>query len=89
MSNIEEVFPLHQAASAGKIAVVQDLLAKGADKNERNNNGQTPLIEAVKGNHIELLQYLVEQGADKEKADSDSYTALMHAADKGELRVVR
>ena len=32
MSNIEEEFPLHQAAKAGKIDVVQDLLENGEDK---------------------------------------------------------
>ena len=37
MSNIEGEFPLHEAVKAGKIDVVQDLLAKGADKDEGNN----------------------------------------------------
>ena len=85
MSNIEGEFPLHQAARVGEIDVVQDLLAKGADKDEGNNKGHTPLIEAAIKNHLDVMQYLVEQGADKEKANINGGTALMAAAAKGHI----
>ena len=46
MSNAETI-PLHEAAKAGKLDAVQDLLAKGADKDETNNKGYTPLMIAA------------------------------------------
>ena len=42
MSNIVGEFPLHQAAREGKVDIVLELLAKGADKDETNNLGETP-----------------------------------------------
>ena len=38
---------LHKAVKDGEVNVVKDLLAKGADKDEKNDKGQTPLIMAV------------------------------------------
>ena len=75
MSNTKGKFPLHQAAEAGEVDIVKDLLAKGADKDEKNDLGWTPLISAVIGNHLNVVQCLV----DKEKASNDG-TALMQAA---------
>ena len=51
---IEGEYPLHRAASAGTIPVVQDLLAKGAAKDGSNELGQTPLIVAVTANHLQV-----------------------------------
>ena len=35
MSSAEGKFPLHRAAKDGEVNVVKDLLAKGADKDEK------------------------------------------------------
>ena len=89
MSNIEGKFSLHQAAKAGEVEIVKDLLAKGADKNEKNDEGWTPLIEAVVANHLGVVQCLVEQDVEKDKANNDGATALMYAAQEGHIEVLR
>ena len=68
MSHTEGKFPLHQAAEDGEENVVKALLAKGADKDEKNDLGITPLIVAVIANHLNVVQCLLEQGAEMEKA---------------------
>lgn len=40
------------------------LLQRGAEANEMDREGWTPLRPAVKWNRIDLLQFLVDQGAD-------------------------
>ena len=60
MSDIEGEFLLHQAEKAGEVNVVNDLLANGADKNEKNNKGETPLMVVVDENHLEVVSILVE-----------------------------
>ena len=74
MSNIEANFPFHQAAKSGKVNVLKDLLAKGADKNEKNNKGQTPLIVAVIERHLNVVRCLLEEGAEKDEADTKGTT---------------
>ena len=64
--------------------MVKDLLAKGADKDEKNNQGNTPLIVTIIKNHLNVVQFLVEQGADMEKVDNNGATALMNAAAGGD-----
>ena len=59
MSNIEGNLPLHQAAKAGELNVVKDLLAKGADKEERNDLGETSLMVAAFYGRLVVLSYLV------------------------------
>ena len=79
MSTTEENFPLHQAASAGKLDVVQDLLAKGGDKDEKNSKGLTPLITAIISNHLNVVECLLEQGAEMDMADNSGHTPFFYA----------
>ena len=53
---------IHQAALDGDVNVVKDLISKGADKDEKNNEGDTPLIVAVCANHLNVVQCLVQHG---------------------------
>jgi uncharacterized protein len=55
---------LIRAAATGDIAKVNEFLASGADVNERNSHGVTPLMAAAYKGNTELAQFLVEKGAD-------------------------
>lgn len=85
---------LKVAVASGHRAVVELLLQRGANANEKDNQGWTPLHTATKNGQAEILRLLLEHGADvstKVKyADDDntapaSLTALMLAAEFGHV----
>lgn len=55
--------PLHFAAQAGQIDVVEYLVAEGADVNAENISGETPLQLAVDKGHKEVAEFLFQKGA--------------------------
>jgi hypothetical protein len=56
--------PLHYAVMKGALAVVNRLLARGADVNSRTKSGTTPLHTAALYNRYEAAQALLARGAD-------------------------
>ena len=60
---------LADAAFAGDLDLVRELLVQGHNINERGEVNETPLHLAVIRGQIELVRYLVEQGADLEAKD--------------------
>ena len=79
---------LYDAAEAGDLERVQVLVEQGADKDEVNEDGQTPLYIAACIGHLAVVRYLVEQGADMEKVYFE-WTPLIIASIHGKLEVVR
>ena len=72
---------LHQAAYAGHRAIVEALLAAGADAAAVDAQGRTPLLEAARGGALAVLDALLEHlpggGADAATAvDAGGRTAL-------------
>jgi|GEM_PF-1721144 len=66
--------------------VIELLLKAGADPNERDVIGDTPLFET---HNVEVLQMLIAAGAKPNLRDRDGATALyMHADDADALRVL-
>jgi ankyrin repeat protein len=52
--------PLHIAASQGKAEAVRTLLELGADKNAKDDQGQTALELAKKYNHSVIVEILLQ-----------------------------
>ena len=78
MAGTKKKFLLHKAAKAGKkVDLVKDLLAKGADKDQKNNEGRTPLIVAVIEGHQNMVQCLLEQGAQMEETDDEGIACFI------------
>ncbi|MBN3323034.1 INO1A synthase, partial [Atractosteus spatula] len=79
--------PLIKAAHLGKIRLVRLLLEGGAQVNERNQKGETPLLAACKTRQgdqpvtskLKLLSYLLDHQADPNGQDRTGRTALMYA----------
>ena len=63
---------------------VKLLVSKGADVNEKDYNGETPLMAGVQSadKPVEITKYLIEKGADVNAKDNKGRTALMMASSK-------
>eukprot|EP00276_Gloeochaete_wittrockiana_P008246 CAMPEP_0184655204 /NCGR_PEP_ID=MMETSP0308-20130426/12817_1 /TAXON_ID=38269 /ORGANISM="Gloeochaete witrockiana, Strain SAG 46.84" /LENGTH=1011 /DNA_ID=CAMNT_0027091533 /DNA_START=381 /DNA_END=3416 /DNA_ORIENTATION=+ len=74
---------VHSAVKLGNIALhlVEDLLAKGADINEQDEDGWTPLKVATRKGDKQLVEYLFSKGADPSICDYEHYAPLHNAAD--------
>jgi len=82
------------AVTYGKVDVVKSLLAKGANVNETDPDGNTPLMLAAEGNayllnNLPVVRLLIDARASLEARDSRGRTALHRAAAEGKHEVVR
>jgi ankyrin repeat protein len=77
--------PMMFAARSGDIQSARMLVAKGANVNDTEADGNTALIVAAHSGHGTLAAFLLEQGADA-KAAPLGYTALHAAVLRGTLR---
>ena len=62
--NQNGVTPLHQAAFANNVSVVELLLRRGADINKQSSDGCTPIHAAVQGGSSRAVALLIDYGAD-------------------------
>ena len=68
---------------------LQLLIEAGADKDQANVIGETPLFIAAHQGHLDVVRHLVEVGAHKDQTTNDGETPLWIAAQEGHLDVVR
>ncbi|RYP14355.1 hypothetical protein DL765_006400 [Monosporascus sp. GIB2] len=81
--------PLLWAAENGHMAVVTQLLDKGADIEAKDRyHGLTPLSWAAENGHMAVFTQLLDRGADIEAKDTYGRTPLSWAADNGHMAVV-
>ena len=80
---------LFVAVRANNMERVRLLVQQGADKDNGDFNGWTPLWCASMNGFLDVAQYLVEQGATLDKTDRDGWTSLAAAAIYGHLEVCR
>lgn len=79
---------IFQAAAQGDLGTLQKLVDQGADVNQKQTDGATPLILAAQKNHMPLVRYLVECKADTACATKVGGTALNRAAENGNDEMV-
>jgi ankyrin repeat protein len=82
------VMPLHSAVAGGHEAVVEVLLAAGADPNVTQRHGWTPLQGAAANGLLASVERLLEAGADPGARNDDGRTALDVAREGGHLAIV-
>jgi uncharacterized protein len=80
---------LHWAAHNNDNGAVQRLLSEGADPNEANRFGYTPLHEAALGRNARMLELLLDAGGDANATFGEGETVLMTAARAGDAASVR
>lgn len=80
---------LFTAAQNGQIQVVKRLLAeKGANVDQKDNNGWTPLNIAAQNGHSNVVELLLAKGAKIDQANSNGWTPLNSASLNGHSNVV-
>jgi ankyrin repeat protein len=78
------------ALDEGNLAVVQALLAKGADVDVSRSDGYTALMVAVsQAGSVKMVQALIDKGADVNAKANDSATALTLASKNSHLDVAQ
>ena len=71
--------PLHYAAFAGHLRLVNKFLALGGEVNATTQSGTTPLMAAAMKGHIDVVRSLLNAGADTGLRDSKDLSASDHA----------
>ena len=79
---------LLKASFCGHIDIVNALLSAGANKDQANERGWTPLNTAAYKGHIECVKSLLAAGANKDQANIHGHTPLDTAAEKGHTEIV-
>jgi hypothetical protein len=85
----EGVTRLMAFAHAGRVDLLDDVLARGAAADPRDQQGTTPLMYAANRGERAAILTLLEHGADPDATDDDGTTALMYAARGGHVDAVR
>lgn len=68
---------------------IQDFVSSGANVNEKDTNGDTPLIIAARNGNAPIVKYLCDSGANVNLQNNDGWTALHYASYYGFEAVVQ
>lgn len=80
---------LFEACARGDLALVQELVGRGADVSAVDAAQMTALHHAAREGHVEIIRYLLMQQASLEVRDAESLTPLHLAARRGHLTSVQ
>lgn len=81
--------PLMKASWDGTLEIARFLIAKGADVNYANADGETPLHQAIGRGQTELVKLLLEKGARTDAMDVRQFLPLHKAAAAGHVEIVK
>ncbi|OPB44812.1 hypothetical protein A0O28_0089500 [Trichoderma guizhouense] len=87
-NNLQTKGAIQQAASHGRLSVVQQFLALGADVNQVDYCNQTALHCAAGYGHADITKLLLEHGAKIDIKDEEEQLPLHCASGQGQLEVV-
>uniref|UniRef100_A0A1A7WK83 Tetratricopeptide repeat, ankyrin repeat and coiled-coil containing 2 n=2 Tax=Iconisemion striatum TaxID=60296 RepID=A0A1A7WK83_9TELE len=76
---------LTAAAGRGQLAVCRLLLDQGADAEQSNKQGVSPLSSAVRRGHSQVVELLLNHSVEVNRVDQQGRTALMTAASEGHI----
>jgi ankyrin repeat protein len=80
---------IHIVVKRGDAAYLRYLLAKGADPNLRDGDGNTAMLLAVQANQPELIQVLAASKANPNLGNNGGETPLIRAVQRRDLGLVR
>jgi ankyrin repeat protein len=79
---------LWDAAKSGDLPAVEAIIASGANPNEADRDGATPLMRAALEGRSAVVHFLIEHGADPRATDPRGENAVYYAAYYGHSEVV-
>lgn len=79
---------LHAASAGGNRQIVEIILSKGVDINERIRGGQTALHWAARSGSTEVTEFLIDKGLDINAKDFWKWTPLHYACSKNRADTV-
>ena len=62
----------------------KEMIQKGADVNQKDEDGSTPLMAAISSGDMEIIRLLLKHGAKIDEKDTEGSTALIVAIDRSE-----
>ena len=69
--------------------ILKEFLKLGADHNQKNWHGQTPLFVAAENDAAEVAEILIEHGANLNSKDKEGKTALFFAVKESALKTTK
>lgn len=88
--NIESANKLLLAAALhGNVQEIKKYMAKGAEVNCKDKNGNTPLNMVAKLSYYNLVRYFVEKGADVNTSNNDQITPLHYGVEYNNVKIVQ
>lgn len=75
----DSVCPIARVAWRGNVDLLLNLIELGADINNADSQGITPLMWAAKRDHPDICAILIQRKADFLRRSKDGYTALDYA----------
>jgi ankyrin repeat protein len=79
---------LLEAAGRGDLAIVNRLIAAGANLEQRDGQRQTPLLLAVAGNHVAVAKALLAAGASPNAQAANQDTPWLLAGASGRTEII-
>ena len=79
----EDARQLWEAAAAGDLDTLEDLVIANVDIDVADQDGNTALMKAASHGEADVAALLVESGADFDSQSHEGRTALIHASDNG------
>ena len=70
------------------MSVVELLLLKGANPNDKNINGDSPIICASSGGHVNVVELLLSKGANPNDKNNYGDSPIICASSEGHVNVV-
>jgi ankyrin repeat protein len=70
---------LVEAAASGRVERVRELLAQGADVDERGDGNRTAVTAAALGEHVGVVRVLLDAGIPIDHVNNLGWTALLEA----------
>ena len=80
---------LLEAATAGNVERIRELLASGAPLEQRDAAKRTALLLATRANHVEVARLLIEAGADVNAKDNIRDTPFLYAGAEGRNEILK
>ncbi len=87
--DVQDCTPLHRAAASGSVALVRELLERGAESNAQDQFGWTPLHVAADKGYAQIVSLLIDNNAAVYRPDTSGFVACDHARANDHGEVVR